>query len=133
MSKPFLKCIDAKYLREWVDEKARRRINLHTAWSIIRSQYCAAVVARGVCPIDCENCREEIVSLFRLEQAENPEALLTWLAKDHSTRFIEKQIAAEKAGEQFPALESAEELYAQLFPKRGEDDLFAQLMKEYDG
>lgn len=138
-TKPLQKCVDVKNIRDWVPMSARQRIDLTKAWGIIRDQFCAAVVARGVCPIQCERCKHELVDLFRLEKAGNPEALLTWLAKDHSARWIEKLIAAEKA---FPAQETASwlrQLHSQnedplesLFPKREPANFFEELRKDYE-
>lgn len=138
--KPLQKCVDVQHIRDWVPEAARRRVDLTKAWRIIRDQFCAAVVGRGVCPIVCERCREEIIDLFRLERAGNPEALLTWLAKDHSARWIENLIAAEKARERgsfdpvFPAQETQtpQDVYDALFPKREPVNIFLALLKDYD-
>ena len=77
------------------------------AWGIIRDHYCVALGSQGLCPIQCERCREELVDLFRLEEAKNPAALLTWLAKDRSARMIERLIAAQKEAE-FQAMENRE-------------------------
>ncbi len=138
-TRPLDKCIDIKHIRDWVPQEARYRIDLTTAWRIIKREFCAAVVSRGVCPVVCERCREEIIDLFRLEKAEKPEALLTWLAKDHSARWIEKLIAAEKVSErgsldpQFPAMETPQQAYDGLFPTRGEEaNLFLELLKDYE-
>ena len=129
---PIPKCVDMRNLREWVTDPSRGRIALPAAWAIIRDHFCAAVVARGVCPVHCERCRKELTDLFRLEKAEKPEALLTWLAKDHSARWIEKLIALEKSSEQFPAQETDRDTYASLFPKRGDVNIFLELLKDYE-
>lgn len=120
------KCVDVKRLRDWV--AAPRKVDLSSAWRIIRNHYCAALVGRGVCPVQCEQCREAITSMFRLEEARNPEALLTWLAKDVSAAAIERLIAAEKA---FPALES--QTIADLFPRKSPDNLFLAMLADYEG
>ena len=127
-----VKSVDVKNIRDWVSPEARYRIDLTTAWGIIKREFCGAVVARGVCPIECERCRGEIVDLFRLEKAGNPEALLTWLAKDHSARWIEKLIAEEKRRENLPAQESPQQAYDGLFPKREPGNLFLEMMKDYE-
>jgi hypothetical protein len=134
--KPLQKCVDVKLIRDWVSPQARVRIDLTQAWTIIKDQFCAAVYARGVCPIQCERCREQIVDLFRLEQATNPEALLTWLAKDHAAKWIEKLIAAEKE-QDFPTQEtlqtqlSDEQLYHGLFPVEKAIDIYEELLRFY--
>ncbi len=131
-TRPLLRCVDVKQIRDWVPPEARHRINLTTAWSIIKREFCGAVVARGVCPDVCERCRGEIVDLFRLEKAGSPEALLTWLAKDHSARWIEKLIAEEKGRETFPAQGTPEQALDNLFPKREPGNLFLEMLKDYE-
>lgn len=131
---PLLRSVDIQQIQDWVPEAARRRIDLSKAWGIIRDHFCAALVTRGVCPAQCERCREELVDLFRLDSAGSPAALLTWLAKDHSARMIERLITAQKEAE-FQARESQDTtpqaLYASLFPKR-DTDLIEELRKSYE-
>src|SRR5689334_11044735 len=93
--RPLVKCLDENFIRKWVPEPARRRINIVQAYWIIRVQYCGALVSRGVCPVDCLLCQETVVSMFDLENAKNPEALLTWIAKDMSAARIETLIEAQ--------------------------------------
>lgn len=133
-TKPLQKCVEINSIKEWVPEQDRRRIDILQAWRIIKSQFCAALVARGVCPIQCERCRAEIVDLFRLKEAQNPERLLTWLAKDHAARWIEKLIAEQKLTEQFPAQESLTpaQTYANLFPQAEPQNLFLEMLKDYE-
>jgi hypothetical protein len=82
-------------------------------------------------------CKGEIVDLFRLQNATNPEALLTWLAKDHAARWIEKRIAAEKVSEQFPrqqgcrVMETPPQAYDRLFPIKNQLNPFIELLQEY--
>lgn len=103
-----VKCVDVKRVRDWVSQEKRRRVDLTEAWKIIKVQYCAALVGRGVCPVECDNCREAIISMFDLEEAKNPEALLTWMAKDRSAQEIERLIAAQKTerARKFPTQET---------------------------
>ena len=126
--RPTERSVTMKLLREWVPDAARGTISPYEAWRIIRAQYCRALIGRGVCPLECEQCRAEIVDMFRLERAENPARLLTWLAKDHSARMIEKLIAAEK---DFPAHETPPDPFNALFPKREPENLFLELLKDY--
>ena len=127
-----LKCITLQLLHEWFPETARQNINVAQAWRIISREFCGAVVTRGVCPIDCLRCKDQIVDLFRLEKAEKPAALLTWLAKDHAARWIEKRIAAEKISEQFPAMETPQQAYDRLFPIKNENNPFLEMLKDYE-
>jgi hypothetical protein len=135
-AEPVQKSVDVNSIEDWVPVQARQRISTVQAWNIIRREFCAALYARGVCPIQCERCREQIVDLFRLESATSPAALLTWLAKDHSAKWIEKLIAEEKAGD-FPTQETAQaqmtdtELYHGLFLKGEHTDLYKELLKFY--
>lgn len=143
-SRPLAKCVDIQHIREWIPEAARRRIEVPTAWAIIKTHYCAALVGRGVCPIECSNCRETLVSMFGLEEAKNPEALLTWRAKDRSAKRIEELIAAQKHEEaqhsrmEFPPLETCNgssadpNPLASLFPKKKVDNLFLEMEKDYE-
>ena len=127
------KCVDVKKIRDWMPDEAKKLIDVTSAWQIISRHFCGAVVARGVCPIDCERCKVEIVDLFRLGEAKSPKGLLTWLAKDHSARHIERLIAAEKEEGHFPAMESQDE-FATLFPsRRGETNPFLDLLEFYEG
>lgn len=119
--------MDRKKLLDWVEEPLRRRVYLGDAWQIIKRHYCAALVGRGVCPGDCEKCREAIVSLFGFDGAKNPEALLTWRAKDRSAVMIERLIADEK----FPVLETKNTLDT-LFPKKRGENLFLEMAQDYD-
>lgn len=123
------KCVDVKRVRDWAPEP--RRIDLAEAWTIIKNHYCAALVARGVCPVECEDCRGAIVSMFDdFDDARNPEALLTYRAKDRSARRIESLIAAQKR-EVFPALETRDPIGA-LFHKKQPENLFLELLKDYE-
>jgi hypothetical protein len=126
--------VDAKFILEWVPQQARSRVDAKTAWRIIKTHYCAALVGRGVCPIQCENCREAILSMFRLQKARVPEALLTWLAKDRSAAMIEKLIAAQKNErlEEFPSQETSSDPFASLFPRKKGDNLFLEMEKDYE-
>lgn len=128
--RPPAKCVDVKFLRDWVPEMARRRVDLSTAWGIIQKQYCAALVGRGVCPVECQVCREALVKIFELDKATNPEALLTWRAKEQSAIMIETLIEQD----QFPMLETEghHDPLAALFQKPSDDNLFLSLAKEYE-
>ena len=137
-TRPLAKCVDVKKIRDWIPEEARRRIGISSAWTIIKNHYCAALVGRGVCPIECTNCREALISLFSLEDAKNPEALLTWRAKDRSAVMIEELIAAQKREPadrvvptaEFPAMET--DPLASLFPpKKVGDNLFLEMDADY--
>jgi hypothetical protein len=130
---PRLKHIAIQSIRDWVPAQDRSEIDIAQAWKIICREYCAALVSRGVCPIDCERCKVEIVDLFRLKGAKKPAALLTWLAKDHSARMIEKLIEAEKAAEQFGAMGTLQDDYDRLFPdRRAGQHTFFDVLRDYD-
>ncbi len=123
--------LNIEHIREWVPEQTRKRVNIAKALDIIRREFCTRVYTRGVCPQDCLVCRREIIDLFRLEQAKKPEALLTWLAKDHSARWIEKLILAEDASE-FLSPETPEQEYDRLFMRgRGEQNPVEELRQQY--
>ena len=133
-TRPLAKCVDVKKIRDWIPEEARRRVDITSAWTIIKNHYCAALVGRGVCPIECGNCREEIISLFGLKDAKNPEALLTWRAKDRSAVMIEELIAAQKRepANKFPAMETDPDPLASLFSqKKVGDNLFLEMDADY--
>jgi hypothetical protein len=130
--------IKADFIRDWTKEKNLRGLNIAQAQAIIAEFFCGTIITRGVCPQDCPACRAEVIDLFRLEGAKKPGALLTWLAKDHAARWIEKLIERQKA-EEFPSLESPtaplseREAFDALFPKRREEgNLFVDLAKEYE-
>ncbi len=131
--RPLQKCVDVKHIRDWVAEPDRRRIDIVHAWTIVKNNYCAALVSRGVCPIQCETCKEPIISMFGFEGATSPAGVLTWRAKDRSAKMIEHLIAAQKEAE-FQAQESdqsPEALYASLFRKKDIDPL-EELRKFYE-
>ena len=133
-TRPLAKCVDVQCIRDWIPEEARRRVDITNAWTIIKCHYCAALVGRGVCPIECGNCREVILSMFGLDEAKNPEALLTWRAKDRSAARIEELIEAQKREEraEFPAMETDPDPLASLFAKPKGDNLFLELEKDYE-
>lgn len=130
-SRLLAKCVDVKRIRDWIPEKDRRQVDITTAWTVIKNHYCAALVGRGVCPVDCTLCRETITSMFGLDAAANPEALLTWRAKDRGAAMIENLIAAQKCEHPFPALETEHDPLAALFPKKQTGNLFEALQKDY--
>ncbi len=120
--------LSADHIKSWVPEQARGRIDIIQALHIIRRQFCSRVYLHSVCPMDCERCRVEIIDLFRLEEAEKPEALLTWLAKDHAARWIEKLIL--ESASDFPAQEGE---YDRLrFRGATEPNLIEELKKQYE-
>jgi len=133
-TRPLAKCVDLQRIRDWIPEEARRRIEITSAWKIIKNHYCAALVGRGVCPIECGSCRETLVGMFGFEaDVRNPEATLTWRAKDRSAQRIEELIAAQKQEEraEFPSLETDPDPLASLFPKKKADNLFLEMDADY--
>lgn len=135
--KPIAKCIDIKNLRDWIPEPKRRRVGLRAAWERIKKHYCAALVGRGVCPVQCELCKEHLLSIFDMSEdrspIRDPEALLTYRAKEESTKVIEERIAQEHRNEQFLTLETAqtrEEVIAALF-RRDDVNPFIALQQAF--
>jgi len=134
--------VTVENIQEWVPSLDLQGLNLNQARNIVANYFCGTIMTRGACPENCPVCQDEIVDLFRLKEAKQPAALLTWLAKDHAARWIEKLIERQKAGlrpEDFPALESPsaplseQEAFDRLFPnRRGEVNLFADLEREYE-
>lgn len=80
-------------LRDWTIGK-RDRLDLTAAWVTIRREYCDPLIQQGYCPLHngeaCDGCRENIQGMFDLEQAKNPMALLTWLARDRRTKLEDR-------------------------------------------
>lgn len=134
-TRPLAKCIEAQFIREWVAEQDLRRVHITQALNVIKVHYCAALVGRGVCPIDCANCREAITSMFPLTEARNPVALLTWRAKDRSAAMIEKLIEAQKNEpmEEFPSQETpTDDPFYALRPKQKAENLFLEMEQDYE-
>jgi hypothetical protein len=141
---PLHKGIPADFIRLWITEQALCGLKYDQVRAVVGNYFCGTIQTRGVCPEDCQACRREVVDLFRLEEAKKPLALLIWVSKDHAAKWIEKLIeqqkrADQKSASEFPALESPsapmteQDAFDSLFSKRtSEDDLFSQLVKEYD-
>ena len=57
---------------------------------IISRNYCDPLKLQGICPQECEHCELHLTKMLQLSEARNPEALLTWLARDEKAAMIEE-------------------------------------------
>ena len=74
--------IDPKTLLTIVPREARSRVAVGVAIHIVQRTYCGRMTSKGLCTENCGDCQASLLNIFRLEDAQNPEALLTWLCKD---------------------------------------------------
>lgn len=75
--------IPTRVLYDWLS--GNKRISFGAAWRIIAKLYCGRLFSGGTCPLangrDCADCKPYIMRIFDLNEAQNPEALASWIAK----------------------------------------------------
>jgi hypothetical protein len=113
--------IDPKTLLTIVPREARSRVAVGVAIHIVQRSYCGRMTSKGLCTENCDNCQASLLNIFRLEDAQNPEALLTWLCK--------AQVASneEKANEHTVVIHKD----ALGIPLPTSENVFADLLKEF--
>lgn len=113
--------IDPKTLIAVVPREAREPLTVGTAVLIVQRTYCGRMTSKGLCTQNCEDCAASLLNIFRLKEARNPGALLTWLCK------------AEVAANEEKAHEHRMEIRKNSLgvPIPASENVFADLLKEY--
>lgn len=82
-------------VRDWRPPNAK--IDVNEATYALRKFYCWGMKNNGLCPVECEQCKDRIVEMLSLEVAKKPIALLTYRAKDMVAKVVDEQMAKEEA------------------------------------
>ncbi len=132
--RPVQKRLSMALVLQWLPEDKRFGITPHEIYHMVGNKYCASLVQRGFCPVDCARCELQILDCFReLDKARNREAVASYRLKDHAARMAEMVSEQRRRQTQLPALETPQAVYDALFPdRRGEVNLFEELAKQYD-
>ena len=91
-----MKQVPIEVIQEIVDKNGLKDLRASTACGIVLRNYCVPLNLKGICPGECEKCQAHLENMFRLQEAHNKEALLTWMARDEQAKMAEEFAEARR-------------------------------------
>lgn len=92
--------VSTSTLYTWITRE-QMRMPFGAAWRIVSILYCGRLFSGGTCPLanggDCETCKPYIQRIFAFDEANNPQALASWIAKREAAVANEKMRAAQRS------------------------------------
>jgi len=85
--------IKQSVFREFIPTEKLNGLNFWTAHGIVKKYFCGPLTAHNLCPQKCDECRARILGVFRLDDAKNPAALLTWILRDEVAKIRDENLS----------------------------------------